>query len=171
MLGKKRMEGKGKGVDNSGKKKRKIAQGLTLFKPTSASRGKSPMDLDEVVTISARAPTAPTAIPVNTSGVILLEEKTTDGVAVEKTLDATTSMGSEDTEGGVPFSYSNPPAIGYDPTQGPITPENGVEFLCSYGKNMLRSRESCLFGKMSTVDRIRQSTGTLWQVCSAALAL
>ena len=103
------MEGKGKGVENSGKKKRKIAQGLTLFKPTSATRGKSPMDLDEVVTISERAPTAPTAIPVNTSGVILLEEKTTEGVAVEKTLDATTSMGRRIRRGVSRFPTRIPP--------------------------------------------------------------
>ena len=150
-IGKKRMEGKGKGVEGALKKRRRVLSGVSLLPQSSSGKEALPPPPSPVVTISREAPNPPAAIPLNRS-------------VVDKPPVTSVSLDSKDTEGGVSTYYTNPPAIGYDSSLGPITPENGVEFLCSYGKNMLKSREANIFGKMSTVDRIRQSTGNLWQV-------
>ena len=103
------------------------------------------------VTVSKVGPNPPDAIPL-------------DRFVVDKPPVPVVSLETEEIEGGPPTYYTNPPAFEFDASQSPITPENGINFFCSYAKNMLRSREATIFGKMSTVDMIRQSTGNIWQV-------
>ena len=152
------MEGKGKGVDTASKKKRRLLSSGVSILPAGTSRSERPPTAPRPtrsageVTVSMVGSDPPAAIP--------LERPSTD-----RPLEPVISLDPEDSgREGPPTYYANPQVVGYDPTQSPITPENGVEFLCSYGKNMLRSHESNVFGKMSTVDRIRQSTGNIWQV-------
>ncbi|KAK2647096.1 hypothetical protein Ddye_022291 [Dipteronia dyeriana] len=62
-----------------------------------------------------------------------------------------------------PNYFKCPPTKQFDPKENTITPETRVEIMCSYEKDILRSRESTLFGKMSNVDQIRQPHGVFWQ--------
>ncbi|KAI9198838.1 hypothetical protein LWI28_022836 [Acer negundo] len=57
-----------------------------------------------------------------------------------------------------PNYYENPSAMKFDSRYSPITPDTRVKFMCSYGKNMLRSRESIHFGKMSNVNQIKHTS-------------
>ena len=43
----------------------------------------------------------------------------------------------------------------------PINPETGVEFLCAYEKDLLRSGEMSGYGKMSNVDRIQHGQANM----------
>ncbi|KAI9169011.1 hypothetical protein LWI28_005474 [Acer negundo] len=120
-IGKKRMEGKGKGIEGATKRRRIVD------------------------------PTPPIVIPL-------------DQLATNKPTEPTISLGLGEVEKeSPPTNYGDPSSVGYNLNQCPIIPDNGIEFLCSYAKNMLRSREATIFGKMSTADRIWQSTGSLWQ--------
>ncbi|KAI9181193.1 hypothetical protein LWI28_012353 [Acer negundo] len=49
-------------------------------------------------------------------------------------------------------NYSDPPTRKFDLDAEPINPDSGVEFLCFYGKNLLRSNETSHFGQMSNVE-------------------
>ena len=140
------MEGKGKGVEEGVKKKRRVITGLSMLPAKTPSKGNTPRqgtipEADGAVTVSKAAPTPPEGVPIQPSSVGRLPPPVI-------------SLESDEVGEGVPTYYGDPPAFNFDPTQSPITPENGVEFLCSYGKNMLRSKESTIFGKMSTADRI-----------------
>ncbi|KAK0584956.1 hypothetical protein LWI29_021350 [Acer saccharum] len=118
VIGKKRMEGKGKGAEGALKKKRQVFSGLSLLPQTSSAKEMALTIVSEVVTVLKAGSIPPAAIPL-------------DRAVVDKPPGPSVSFGSEETEGGVPNYYTNPPAIGYDPNQGPITPENVIEFLCS----------------------------------------
>ncbi|KAI9160068.1 hypothetical protein LWI28_004811 [Acer negundo] len=59
--------------------------------------------------------------------------------------------------------FSIPPMLKSDSRARPSNPDTGVEYLCSYGKDLLRSREMANFGKMANVEWIRQQ-GNFWQI-------
>ena len=63
-----------------------------------------------------------------------------------------------------PNYFRPPPALGSSSGARPINPETGVEFLCTHGKDLLRSGEMSGYGKMSNVDRIRHGQANMLQV-------
>ena len=160
-VAKQRMASKGKATE-APRKKRRVVSGVSILPAATRAATASREDIPPMVpsvaqtsvggTVSRMGHDPPEGIPL-------------EGAATDRPLAPVISLESEETgERGPPLYYANPHIVEFDPHQSPITPENGVEFLCSYGKNMLRSQESNVFGKMSTVDRIRQSAGNIWQI-------
>ncbi|KAL5813848.1 hypothetical protein ACOSQ4_024489 [Xanthoceras sorbifolium] len=45
---------------------------------------------------------------------------------------------------------------------GPFSPEDSVDFMCSYARNFMRSGDSGGAGKISKDDRVRITFGQLW---------
>ncbi|KAL5782254.1 hypothetical protein ACOSP7_007283 [Xanthoceras sorbifolium] len=75
---------------------------------------------------------------------------------------------SEERAGGE--SFRGPPPMysqGRTPTGqadfgGPFSPDDSVEFMCSYARNFMRSGDSGCAGKISNDDRVRIASGQLW---------
>ncbi|KAL5772507.1 hypothetical protein ACOSQ2_012431 [Xanthoceras sorbifolium] len=67
-------------------------------------------------------------------------------------------------------SFRGPPPMysqGRTPTGqaefgGPFSPDNSVDFMCSYARNFMRSGDSGGAGKISNDDRVRIASGQLW---------
>ncbi|TXG58291.1 hypothetical protein EZV62_016120 [Acer yangbiense] len=142
VIAKKRIEGKGKGVEDGTKKRMRVISGVTMLPAGLSSKTHTPKcahvtETSGGVTISKAAPNPPNVIPLDHS-------------VVDKPLAFVIFLESNGIEGGPPTYYADPPAFEYDTTQSPIAPDNGINFFCSYAKNMLRSREATIFGKMST---------------------
>ena len=72
---------------------------MTLLKSSTSGKGKSPMELEEVVTISEKAPMTPIGILMEKASEGIPRDKSVEVVAVDKPQDTSASIGSEETEG------------------------------------------------------------------------
>ncbi|KAK3198795.1 hypothetical protein Dsin_022210 [Dipteronia sinensis] len=153
----------------SRRKKLQIPTGPSLLKKTASSDTehmpkRSPVGgtSASAVTISEPGAFPPTGIPLVVSAEAPVRGPTLL-VDMESYKDTLPELYMRDPRISLNY-YVDPLARMYDPRESLITPDTGMQFMCSYWKDMLRSRETSYFGKMSNVDRIRQSQGTLWQI-------
>ncbi|KAK2645633.1 hypothetical protein Ddye_020828 [Dipteronia dyeriana] len=74
-----------------------------------------------------------------------------------------------------PNYFINPPATEFDLKESPITPKTGTELVWSYGKNILRSRESVQIemvekyeGKRESFEKLKQKKSKVDNKCLLA---
>ncbi|KAK2644139.1 hypothetical protein Ddye_019334 [Dipteronia dyeriana] len=144
----KRMVNKGKDEDNK-KKKIRIPQASSLIKGGKSSDVGPLPKHTKVVSFTASVSITSAYVPVFGSlplDAIPLHVSSNGPLEVSVVLVEESSVGDklEDLyahDSKISSNYFiNPLATEFNPNEKPITPETGVEFMCSYGKNMLRSR-------------------------------
>ncbi|KAL5849325.1 hypothetical protein ACOSQ4_007338 [Xanthoceras sorbifolium] len=73
-------------------------------------------------------------------------------------------VGGDSFRGPPPMYSQGRTPIGQVGFCGPFSPDDSVDFMCSYARNFMRSGDSGGAGKISNDDRVRIASGQLWTV-------
>ena len=171
MTAKERMADKGKTVPER-PKKRKIPRGPRLIAEDEPLEQVSPLRTTRTNRSSVSvaevggSSQVPEGIPINPV-VGELDPEVPITVEVVDSSDKDAPPGTPHAGGSRDSTFSpnyfiTPPA--QSSGSKPINPETGVQYLCAYGKDLLKSGEVSGYGKMSNVDRIRHGQANMWQV-------
>ncbi|KAL5810845.1 hypothetical protein ACOSQ3_027587 [Xanthoceras sorbifolium] len=71
-------------------------------------------------------------------------------------------VGGESFRGPPPMYAQGRTSTGQAGFGGPFSPDNLVNFMCSYARNFMRSSDSSGAGKISNDDRVRIASSQLW---------